>query len=139
MMKIKILSLIAGVMVLASSCTTMRKSIPTSPINTQVNLTYNDLVYVGEVTGTSTQSYVLGIPYGNRRNVSGVSALPGSVSVPFSQNRGFNNAMYDALMSRADADFILPISVETKTNVMFLGREETITIRAKAFRIKTNN
>ena len=48
-----------------------------------------------------------------------------------------NNATYDALLSKPDADFILPISVETKTSRVFLGKTKKVTLRGKAFKIKT--
>jgi hypothetical protein len=124
-------------MFLASSCTTYFKSIPTPVMNAQVNIDFDDLEYVGDVTGTSTQSYVLGIPYGGRRYY--VATTGGFLSqIPFiGNNRGTNNALYDALMQKANADFVLPISVERKVHQMFLGSKQIVTLRAKAFRIKS--
>jgi hypothetical protein len=53
-------------------------------------------------------------------------------------NRGYNNALYDALMAKPDADFVLPVSFIVETKRMFLGRMETVTIKGRAFKIKTN-
>ena len=135
----KLLYLLAGLALVVSSCTMKSKTVPAAPLNVQVNFTMDDLEFIGEVTGTTTQSYVLGLPYGNRTNNVGTVATQFPFQIPgqFIRTRGFNNAMYNALQSKPDADFILPIAVETKTDVMFLGREETLTIRAKAFKIKT--
>ena len=47
-----------------------------------------------------------------------------------------NNALYDALQTQPDADFVLPVSVETVKDVMFLGNKTTYTVRAKAYKIK---
>ena len=44
--------------------------------------------------------------------------------------------MWDALQQKPDADFLLPMSVEKKTNRMFLGSKKTYSVRAKAFKIK---
>lgn len=134
MKKITTIIAVAVLIVFASSCTMNHKSIATSPLNTQVNLTMADLEYVGEVTGTSTQFYALGLPIGGRRYYT---ASTGSIFIPGLQNRGYNNALYDALKQKTDADFVLPLNVERKRNVLFLGRKEIITLRAKAFRIRT--
>lgn len=121
-----------------SSCTIHQKTIPSASINAQVNLTMSDLEYVGEVSGTSTQSYFIFIPYGGRKyHVAAATpqGLLGTSNVPL--NRGAQNALYDALKQRPDADFVLPLSIETKRHQMFLGSKIEYTIRAKAFRIKT--
>ena len=52
-------------------------------------------------------------------------------------NRQFNNALYDALMQRENADFVLPLSSSSVRDQMFLGYRSTLTVRAKAFRIKS--
>jgi len=136
MKKLRNILVAAGLVVFASSCTMNSKSVASSSLNTQVNLTMGDLEYVGEVTGSATQYYALGLPIGGRRYYTastGGLAIPGAGLV----NRGMSNALYDALMQKPDADFVLPLSMESKKNVMFLGRKEMITVRAKAFRIKT--
>ena len=130
------LFIIAFLTILVSSCTVSRKSTPVSTFNSQVNFTMDDLEYIGDVTGTSTQSYVLGIPVGGRRYTVGALNYPAGI-VGIGANRGINNALYDALKSKPDADFILPVSFESTRNVAFLGSRVTITVRAKVFRIKS--
>lgn len=122
---------------LVSSCTSYRKATPVSTMNTQVNFSMDDLEYIGDVTGTSTQSYVLGIPVGGRRWTRGVGIFPVGIPQGFATNRGTRNALYDALMQKPDADFILPISFEQKRNNSFLGSKRTVIVRAKAFKIKS--
>lgn len=120
-----------------SSCQINRKAIPTAPINAQVNLSMSDLEFVGEVTGTAEQSFFIGIPLGGRRFHQGVATAQGPFgpgTIPL--NRGAQNALYDALMQKPNADFLLPISVQSTRDVMFLGSTVTYTVRAKAFRIK---
>lgn len=137
----KRINILIGVllMVAFSSCTIHQKSIPAAAINAQVNLTMNDLEYVGEVTGSSTQSYFLFIPYGGRK-YHFAATTPQGLLGPSNINltRGARNALYDALHQKPDADFVLPLSIETKRHQMFLGSKVEHTIRAKAFRIKTN-
>jgi hypothetical protein len=142
MRKLKYLYLFAGMLLLATSCTTYQKSMNTAPVNVQMNVTMADLDYVGEVTGTATQSFVLGIPYGGRRYyypIAGhVGGSPlGGLNHVIGVNRGLDNAMWDALQQHPDADFLLPISVEVKTNQEFLGSKKVYTVRAKAFKIKS--
>ena len=122
-----------------SSCTIHQKSIPSAAINAQVNLTMSDLEFVGEVTGTSFQSYVLFIPYGGRKYhfaATTPQGLLGPTNIALS--RGARNALYDALRQKPNADFVLPLSIETTRHQMFLGSKIEYTVRAKAFRIKTN-
>ena len=85
---------------LLSSCVMKKTAMPVSTINTQVLFNYDDLEYIGDVTGTATQTYLFGvIPIGGRRNHQGV--FSGSIiSSPQAFNlsrRGVNNALYDAL------------------------------------------
>lgn len=135
-MKNKIFILLAGIALLASSCTVNRKTVPGAPIHAQVQLSMADMDYVGDVTGTATQSYVLGIiPVGGRRFHEGRVTNQGLGIIP--NLRGVDNAMYDALTQRPDADFVLPFATTRTINYMFLGRKETITVKAKAFKLRT--
>jgi hypothetical protein len=127
-------STFVAILLFASSCTVHNRTTMGAPLEARVNFTTADLEYVGEVTGTSTQYYVLGIPYGGRRYYT---ASTGGLALPVSTDRGYNNALYDALGQKPDADFVLPISSESTINRSFLGSKVTITIRAKAFKIKT--
>ena len=128
--------MVAGVF---TSCTMRQKATPLAPINAQVNFNMDDLEYIGEVTGNTVQSYVFGIPYGGRQYHSGIllNQQPG-LGLNLPQSRGLNNALYDALMQSPDADFVLPVSYETVTEQQFLGRKVNLTVKAKAFRIKSN-
>ena len=131
--------LLALIVMVATSCTVRQKATPVSPILTQVNFNMDDLEYVGDVVGKTTQSYFLIIPYGGRRYTRGIlsSSGVGGGQPGILATRGWNNALYDALMSKPDADFVLPVSYETTIDRMFMGRQETLTVRAKAYRIKT--
>lgn len=137
MKNFKILMLLALIVMVATSCTIRQKATPVSPILTQVNFDMDDLEYIGDVIGKTTQSYFLIIPYGGRRYTSGILANSGLGGQNVPGTRGWNNALYDALMSKPDADFVLPVSYETTIDQMFMGRQETLTVRAKAYRIKT--
>lgn len=135
MKKIKAIILLPlAVVLLLSSCTIYSKSIAGTSVETQVQFRMEDLEYIGDVSGTATQSFLLGIiPIGSRRfhvaNIGNGGVLP--------NNRMFNNALYDALMQREDADFVLPLSTSSVRDQMFLGNRTTLTVRAKAFRIKS--
>lgn len=137
MKKFGIWLLTIGVLSVAmNSCTIRSKSVPNTPVNAQINIDYDDLEYMGDVTGSASQGYVLGIiPYGGRKYHVGTIynqtlgfALPG--------NRGYNNALYDALMQKPDADLVLPVSFESIIQQQFLGRRVELTVRCKAYKIK---
>ena len=117
-----------------SSCTMHNKMIQGAPLEARVNFQSSDLEYVGEVTGTATQYYVLGIPYGGRRNHT--ASTYGGV-IPNVPDRAYNNALYDALSQKADADFVLPLSSESTVDHSFLGKIVELKLRAKEFKIKT--
>jgi hypothetical protein len=135
MKKIKAIILLPlAVVLLLSSCTFYSKSIAGTSVETQVQFRMEDLEYIGDVSGTATQSFLFGVlPIGGRRfhvaNIGGGGLVP--------NNRMFNNALYDALMQREDADFVLPLSSSSVRDQMFLGNRTTLTVRAKAFRIKS--
>lgn len=124
-----------SLMLFVTSCTMRNKTISGAPMEARVNFTSSDLEYVGDVNGSTVQHYVFGLPFGGRRyhTASTGSLLGGGVSF----DRAYNNALYDALNQKPDADFVLPISSETVTDYGFLGRRVTIKVRAKAFKIKT--
>lgn len=133
MKKIVILSAVLVLLGL-SSCTMYNKSTPAAHIESRINFQSSDLEYVGEVSGTATQLYFLGIPYGGR---FWYTANTGGNDILFRFRREYNNALYDALSQKPDADFVLPISSETVTDMGFLGRKVTMKVKAKAFKIKT--
>ena len=135
MKKIKAIILLPlAVVLLFSSCTVYTKTIAGTSVETQMQFRMEDLEYIGDVSGTARQSFLFGIlPIGGRRfhvaNVGGGGLIP--------NNRMINNALYDALMQREDADFVLPLSTSSVQDQMFLGNRTTLTVRAKAFRIKS--
>jgi len=103
-----------------------------------INIEWEDMEYVRDVQDTTVQSYLLGfIPVGGTRfrkgsvdgNVINISA--------FSRKRGMRNAIYNIIQKAPDADFVIPTYQFTKVDRMFLGRKEYITLRVKAFRIKS--
>ena len=140
MRKQKYLYLLAVLLLFTTSCTTWQKSMNTAPVHVQMNLNMSDMDYVGEVTGTATQSFVLGIPYGGRRYYNPIAGFvagnPLNLNAFITSNRGLNNAMWDALQQKPDADFLLPLNVEVKRKQEFLGSVRTYTVKAKAFKIR---
>ena len=135
MKKIKAIILLPlAVVLLFSSCTVYTKTIAGTSVETQVQFRMEDLEYIGDVSGTASQSFLLGIiPIGDRRNH--VANIGGGGLI--GNNRLQNNALYDTLMQREDADFVLPLSTSSVRDQMFLGHRTTLTVRAKAFRIKS--
>ncbi len=134
-MKLKIALLVGVALVSLQACTIRTKTTPTSPINVQLNLDMNDVEYLGEVKGTATQTTVLGvIPVGGRTNNQ--ASVNGNL-FPVTNGRLFNNALYEALNTKPDADFVMPIATESEREQMFLGNKTTLTVRAKAYKIKT--
>jgi len=135
MKKIKAIILLPlAVVVMFSSCTIYSKSIAGTSVETQIQFRMEDLEYIGDVSGTATQSFLFGVlPIGGRRfhvaNIGGGGFIP--------QDRMTNNALYDALMQREDADFVLPLSSSSVRDQMFMGNRTTLTVCAKAFRIKS--
>lgn len=119
-----------------SACTLKQKAVPLTPINAQINFSMDDLEYLGDATGTSTQSYVLGMAYGGRKYHSGVLLSQSTLGNILPNNRGYSNAVYDALMQKPDADFVLPVSFESVVEQQFLGNRETLTVRCKAYKLK---
>jgi len=137
MIKLK-LFLPLAIIILLSSCTVYKSSLPQAGVQAQVNIEMSDLEYVKDATGTATQSYIIGLPIGGTKYKRGfVSNSAGELlRVPSVGERGVNSAMYDALISVPNADFVLPVSMEVISNRMFLGREDSITVKVKAFRLK---
>ncbi|MCB9184152.1 MAG: hypothetical protein H6591_09555 [Flavobacteriales bacterium] len=123
-----------AVVLLFSSCTVYTKTIAGTSVQTQIHFKMEDLEYIGDVSGTASQSFLFGVlPIGGRRfhvaNIGNGGIIP--------NDRMTNNALYDALMQREDADFVLPLSTSAVRDQMFLGHRTTLTVRAKAFRIKS--
>ncbi|HEX2395128.1 MAG TPA: hypothetical protein VHI78_07270 [Bacteroidales bacterium] len=127
-----------AIIIFVSSCTVYKSSLPQAGVQAQVNIAMSDLEYVKDATGTATQSYLLGLPIGGTKYKRGfVSNSAGELlRIPSVGERGVNSAMYDALLSVPNADFVLPVSMEVVSNKMFLGREDSIMVKVKAFRLK---
>lgn len=125
-----------AVVMLVSSCTMHRKSVPLTSINAQINFTMDDLEYLGDVTGKSEQSYLLFLPYGGRKYYS-ATLMPQGFNIALPNNRGYNNALYDALQQKPNADIVLPVSYDVIQHQQFLGRRDELSIRFKAYRFKT--
>lgn len=105
-----------------------------------VNIEWEDMEYVKDVQDTTVQSYLLGfIPVGGNRFRRG--SIDGNVIniATFSNKRGMRNAIYNIIQKTSDADFIIPTYQFTKIDRMFLGKKEYITLRVKAFRIKSKS
>lgn len=132
------LPILAAFALLLGSCTTQKRSVPVTPMVAQINFEMQDLEFIGDATGSSEQSYVIGLPVGGRKyhNASAVSQLGIGIGNIIPNNRGYNNALYDALTQVPNADFVLPVSVNVTTSYQFLGRREHLTVRFKAYRIK---
>lgn len=103
-----------------------------------INMEWEDMEYVRDVQDTTAQSYLLGvIPIGGTRFRKG--SIDGNVIniSTFSRKRGMRNAIYNIIQKAPDADFFIPTYQFTKIDRMFLGRKEYVTLRVKAFRIKS--
>ncbi|MCU0431072.1 MAG: hypothetical protein MUF42_13990 [Cytophagaceae bacterium] len=135
-----LLFVVLGLSTFLTSCVVKKVSNPVSAVTTQIMIDYDDLEYVTDVTGTSTQSYLLGvIPVGNRTNEYGAlgNAIIASTRTDnVIRNRGVNQALYNALTSKPDIDYLMPVSYKVEKQISFLGRKETVTVRAKAFKIR---
>lgn len=132
----KIIYLLIGCVLLTSACTVTKRKAPMAAVNVHINFDMDDMEYLGEVTGSAEQHYFLGMAYGGRKYYSGEVYMPGQFSMA-GLDRAVQNAMYDALLSKPDADIILPFSFETKIQKLFLGKLKKLTIRGKAFKLKT--
>lgn len=129
--------LIISILGLAFSCTIQKTTIPQAGINAQLNLELEDLEYIKDATGTSVQSYIAGLPIGGKKNKQvAVSNAAGSLLNVNLNSRGLNAAMFEALESVPDADFVLPISLEVVSDRMLLGREDSLIVKVKAFKLK---
>ena len=130
---------IITIVILAVSCSMYKTTIPQANMQAQLNLSLDDLVYLKDATGTATQSYILGLPIGGTKyKTTAVSNVANDlIDISSLKSRGFNAAMYDAMESVPDADFVLPVSLKVKRDVMFLGRQDSLIVKVKAFKLKT--
>lgn len=118
-----------------SSCYLQKSVTPSPSLNVQLNITYNDLEYVADTTIKIKQSYVLGLPYGGKRYTIGQLVLNDNIPLYLKKTRSFNRAIFEALNSFPDADFVLPVNYKLEKHIMFLGREEVLTLKLKLLKI----
>lgn len=121
--------------ILLSSCYLQKTVAPSPSLNVQLNITYNDLEYVADTTIKIKQSYVLGLPYGGKRYTIGQLVLNDNIPFYIKKNRSFNRAIFEALNAYPDADFVLPVNYKLEKHIMFLGREEVLTLKLKLLKI----
>jgi hypothetical protein len=109
--------------------------IPSAGLNVQLNLNLNELVYIADTVIKVKQSYVLGLPYGGDRYKIGHLVLQDNIPSYIKKNRAFNKALFEALNSYPDADFAIPINYKIEKHILFLGREEELTLKVKLLKI----
>ncbi len=128
-----------GLLLILGSCTVYKTSVPQAGVQARLNMEMTDLQYIKDASGTAVQSYFLGLPIGGTKYKRGmVTNCPGNLQeLSGLHERGVNSAIYNALESTPDADFVLPVSMRIVSNKMFLGREDSIIVRVKTFKINT--
>lgn len=136
MKKYKFILPVLAMLLMLVSCTVYQTSVPQANIQTQLNVDFEDLEYIRDVTGTATQSFVLGMPFGGEKYKRATVSDLGRGQLINLRSRGYNAALYNALESVPDADFVLPVSLEIISNKMFLGREDSISVNVKAFKLR---
>ena len=137
MNKSKIYISLLGIVLVFSSCTMYQSTIPQANVQAQLNVSMDDVEYLKDATGTAIQSYVVGLPIGGTKykQVAVSNMATGIIGVNI-RSRGYNNALYNAMKSIPDADFIMPVSMEIVSDRMFLGREDSVIVKVKAFKLK---
>lgn len=138
---------LVGVAVLLTGCTSVFKRYPFSMINSNVSLEplkRDQYVILGDVEGRSEGGYLFGIipiPFA----VGGTKVVSGSLSEGIQakmQAPGLGKieqqALYNALESQPDADGIIAVRVikGQRVNLPFIYKQETVTIKGKAIKIK---
>ncbi len=125
------------ILFLMGSCTVYQASVPKANVQAQVNVSLSDLEYIKDATGTAKQSYLMGLPLGgDKYKQASVSSIGDGLVNVYIRNRGYNSALFNALKSVPDADFVLPVSMEVISDRMFMGREDSIIVKVKAFKLK---
>jgi hypothetical protein len=97
-----------------------------------------DLEYVKEVEGNAVQSYFLGLPLGGDYKYKKINTSQNYWYIVNGKNRGVNNALYKALKDSDDIDFVIPVSMIVESHRMFLGRQDSVSVRLKAFKLKVD-
>ena len=122
-------------LVLLTSCFMQKSVAPSASLNVQLNLSYNDMEYIADTIIKVKQSYVLGLPYGGKRYKIGQLVLQDNFPNYIKKSRPFNRAIFEALNAYPDADFVLPVNYRVDKYMMFLGREEELTLKLKLLKI----
>lgn len=144
----KLVHRIAVLMLLipAISCSITNRS-SYSPSTTQLNLTMEDLQYLGEAEIGITYDTYLGL-FSKIRSINGADFDPTviqratlrntSSDIIFfkGMNRKLNRATYLVYEKFPDADYFLVTRQVAKKTVLFLGREVESTATVKAYKIK---
>lgn len=133
-MIVRFLSLIL-IAFLLSSCYMQKSVAPSASLSVQLNLSLNDMEYMADTVIKLKQSYVLGLPYGGQRYKTGQLVLQDNIPSYLKRNRAFNRAIFEALTAYPDADFVIPASYKLEKYMMFLGREEELTLKLKLLKI----
>lgn len=135
---IRVILAALSVVVIISSCAVNKVNVTSAPLQSQINFEMSDLEFVKEVEGTAVQSYFVGLPIGGENKYKKINTSQNYWNVVNGKNRGVNNALYNALKDSKDIDFVLPVSMEIESDRMFLGRQDSVIVRLKAFKLKVN-
>ncbi len=120
---------------LLSACYMQKSVAPSTSLNIQLNLSFSDMEYIADTVIKVKQSYILGLPYGGERYKIGQLVLQNSTPSYIKRNRAFNRAIFEALNAYPDADFVLPVNYKLEKHIMFLGREEELTLKLKLLKM----
>lgn len=139
--------LVICTVLILSSCrgVSVTKDIQGRPLNARVDLRlfWNDIEFIGEIDGSiSYTQYAWGTrvyhePRFNNRTRVTFLTFNGSTFMPI-QNAPLSRALYDAQEKYPDMEFLIPFSIVTEKQQMFLANKVTINVKAKAYKLKQN-
>ena len=131
--------LMAAAVAVLSGCSTMGKSYPISTPNVEIlPLHRSEYVILGDTEGQACQSYLFGfIPLGDA--TTKYVNQPGQLinSLP----KVMSSALYDAIDKVPGADSIMSVrvAVDNKFSVLGIYKHECVTVKGKAFELKTDS
>ena len=150
-MKYRIIILISGVLFLLSSCVVLdtKKSMSIVP-EYQLQFRTSDLELLGDLKGEITYSEYFGLFTTNNRSfvVIGNDSITTpavqslyygnglNLNLPVGDQRYVSRLLYELQKSKPEAEIIVPVFVVKESQNMFLGSRRTITVKAKAYKIK---
>jgi hypothetical protein len=150
-MKYKILFFISAAIFLLSSCVVLdtKKSMNIVP-EYQLQFRTSDLELLGDLKGEINYTQYLGVINTNRRsyvvigNDSIVTPAVQSMyygnsslfSIPGGDDIYVSRLLYELQKTKPEAEIIVPVYVVRESQNMFLGSYKTITVKAKAYKIK---